>query len=248
MNTAITAARQLIGAARNIVAFTGAGVSAESGIPTYRGDGGLWTEYDPNKYADINYFKKDPTYYWKFFRDIRYRALVDSAPNEAHIALATLEKTGQGGAIITQNIDGLHQAAGSTEVIELHGNTRRFGCLNCDADYKLDIVSNKVKQELPPTCDHCGGILKPRVIFFGESLPQEALKRGVQVSAECDLMLIVGSSLAVYPAASLPLLAKRGGAQIIIINVGPTAMDEIADIRIDAKAGETLPTLIGNNN
>ena len=244
MNDDIARARELVSRANKVVAFTGAGVSQESGIPTYRGTGGLWNEYDPSKYADVNYFLQDPSYYWNFFRDIRYPALAQSKPNRAHLAIADLEKQGKLDVVITQNIDGLHQEAGNSAVIELHGNTRIIGCLNCGRDFAFDTVYQQLQTELPPHCAECGGMLKPRVVFFGEPLPQDALTRAEQAVSKCDLLLVVGSTLEVYPAASLPLTAKRYRARIIIVNVGRTALDQIADVRIDAKAGETLSMIV----
>jgi NAD-dependent deacetylase len=238
-------ASRYIEEADRIVAFTGAGVSAESGIPTFRGETGLWKEYDPRIYADIDYFRKDPTYYWSFFRDVRVQSLVGSKPNLAHLAIAHLERQNKLQAVITQNIDGLHQAAGNTNVIELHGNTRVIGCFQCEADFDFEEVRQQLLDEMPPLCRYCGGVLKPRVVFFGEPLPQGAMAQAASHASQCDLFLVVGSTLTVFPAASLPVIAKRSGARIAIINLGPTAMDEIADVRIDAKAGEVLPAIVG---
>jgi NAD-dependent deacetylase len=247
MTDPIRRATELARRARTVTVFTGAGISAESGIPTYRGEGGLWKQYDPAKYADIGCFRKDPTYYWSFFRDVRYDALVKSAPNAGHRAIAGLEAAGRGGVVITQNIDGLHQQAGSTKVIELHGNTRIIGCLECGADYEFDEVKAKVAAQLPPRCDACGGLLKPRVVFFGEALPPGAMEAAAEAAATCDLLLVVGSTLQVFPAASIPLVARRAGARIVIVNVGPTAMDELADVVVDGKAGEVLPGILGQS-
>jgi NAD-dependent deacetylase len=245
MDEAIEKAAKLVAAARKVAAFTGAGVSAESGVPTYRGAGGLWTEYDPARYADIDYFRRDPSYYWRFFRDVRYGVLAAARPNPAHLALAELEQRGKLDTVITQNIDGLHQAAGSRRVVELHGNTRVIGCLACDADYDFETIHAQVLTELPPVCRRCGGMLKPRVVFFGEALPPGALREATAAASRCDLLLVVGSTLQVHPAASLPLAAKQAGARIVIVNVGPTALDDIADVFIDARAGEALPLLLG---
>jgi NAD-dependent deacetylase len=244
MSDLLAEAAELIAGASKIVAFTGAGVSAESGIPTYRGEGGMWTQYDPSKYADYDYFMQDSSYYWSFFKDVRYRALVASEPNPAHRAIARLEQLGKLDTVITQNIDGLHQAAGSTKVIELHGNTKVIGCLECFAEYDYETVHEQVQSEMPPTCQACGGMLKPKVVFFGESLPSGAMEQATAASVSADLMLVVGSTLAVFPAASLPILAKRSGAKLIIVNLGETAMDELADVFIDAKAGDVLPDIV----
>jgi NAD-dependent deacetylase len=220
-------------------------VSAESGIPTYRGEGGLWGKYDPAKFASIEFFRRDPSYYWQFFRDVRYRIIAEAQPNPAHRALVELERRGKLDTVITQNIDGLHQAAGSRNVIELHGNTRIIDCLSCDAVYDFAEIHEQVRTELPPKCRRCGGGLKPRVVFFGEALPAGAMDDAIALCASCDLLLVVGSTLQVHPAASLPLVARQAGARIVIVNVGETAMDEIADVFLDGKAGDILPRLIG---
>jgi NAD-dependent deacetylase len=238
-------ARELIAAASKIVAFTGAGISKESGISTYRGEDGMWSEYDPEKYANIDYFREDPSLFWNFFNDVRYPGLVYSEPNPAHLALAELERQGKLDLVVTQNIDGLHTAAGNTKVVELHGNTRIIGCLECEKDYDFETIRRQVQTEIPPYCRACGGLLKPRVTFFGEALPAGAMERAAAAANVCDLLLVVGSSLLVYPAASIPLMAKRVGAKLIIVNVGETAQDELADVKIDGRAGEVLPQLIG---
>jgi NAD-dependent deacetylase len=247
MTDPIARARDLVSSSSSILAFTGAGVSAESGVPTYRGAGGVWTEYDPAKYADISYFRQDPTYYWSFFRDVRYPALAKSRPNPAHLAIAALERSGKVSAVITQNIDGLHQAAGSTRVIELHGNSRVIYCLGCDARLDFTEAYRLLDDSLPPKCPKCSGALRPQVVFFGEALPPGVMEESAELAASCDLFLVVGSTLAVQPACSLPLVARRSGAPVIIVNVGPTVMDEIAEVRIDAKAGEVLPQIVGSD-
>jgi len=236
MDEAYRHAAELIRNAKRIVAFTGSGISAESGIPTYRGAGGIWSEYDPDKYANIDYFMHDPTYYWSFFRDVRYDKLVKSEPNRAHTALAELEKDRALTDVITQNIDGLHQAAGSGRVIELHGNTRIIICLDCGAEYHYEDVRRQVEKEMPPKCTKCSGLLKPKVVFFGEGLPADALQGAAEASGSCDLFIVVGSSLVVYPAAGFPVMAKQNGAKLIVINLGETGMEGIEDVRIDEKA------------
>jgi len=247
MTDQIARARDLVSSSSSILVFTGAGVSAESGVPTYRGAGGVWTEYDPAKYADISYFRQDPTYYWSFFRDVRYPALAKSRPNPAHLAIAALERSGKLSAVITQNIDGLHQAAGSTRVIELHGNSRVIYCLGCDARLDFTAAYELLDASLPPKCPSCSGVLRPQVVFFGEALPPGVMEESAELAAACDLFLVVGSTLAVQPACSLPLVAQRNGARIIIVNVGPTVMDEIADVRIDDRAGEVLPRIVSSD-
>jgi NAD-dependent deacetylase len=231
---------ELISTARRLVAFTGAGISAESGIPTYRGDDGVWHKYDPGKYANIDYFLDDPSYYWNFFKEVRYPVLKEARPNPAHLALAALEERGIMRALITQNIDGLHQAAGSRRVLELHGNTRRIICLDCTAGYGMDEVFSQLATRLPPTCPACAGRLKPDVVFFGESLPGDVLDEAVNESRGCELFLVVGSSLVVQPAASLPVLAKQAGARLAILNKDPTPLDELADVVLHRAAAELL--------
>jgi NAD-dependent deacetylase len=226
-----------------IVAFTGAGFSAESGISTFRGAGGLWSKYDPSIYADINNFYRDPTYYWSFFRDERYPVIRKAKPNYGHYALVDLEKRGKLYRLITQNIDGLHQVAGNSEVIELHGNTRKINCLSCDKTYSMDKIYEKLQKELPPRCS-CGGVLKPGTILFGEPLPQYSLNMAKLAAKNCDMFMVLGSSLVVYPAASLPRTAKKNGAILIIINIDQTPLDAIADLVINDSASVVLSKLL----
>ena len=230
----INRAGGLLGGADRVVAFTGAGISADSGIPTYRGAGGLWTQYDPDKYANIDYFRKDPAYYWRFFRDVRYPLLEAAHPNASHEALVTLEKAGRLQAVITQNIDGLHAEAGSDHVLELHGNTRRFLCEQCDAVHGLAPVWELLQSALPPPCPDCGGGLRPDVVLFGERLPEAVLREAVLQARRADVMLVVGSSLVVQPAAGLPVLTMEHGGRVIIVNVGETPLDSVAALKIDA--------------
>ncbi len=226
------------------VAFTGAGISAESGIPTYRGEGGLWTKYDPNLYAHIGYFRQDPSYYWNFFKDVRYPMLKEVKPNKAHIALAEIETFGHLKTVITQNIDGLHQEAGSSSVIELHGTTRIITCMDCSKEYPMEEVYLKLENQIPPLCSKCNGILRPAVIFFGEMLDPKTINDAYEEAGKSDFLLVVGSSLVVYPAADIPLRAKRSGAKLVIINKGSTPLDSAADYVIDDAAGKVLPQII----
>lgn len=235
--------KKMIADARHFVVFTGAGISAESGIPTYRGEDGLWHKYDPSKYADITHFQQDPSYYWRFFQDVRYPVLEKARPNKAHEVLARFQEKGALSAIITQNIDGLHQEAGAGKVLELHGNTRRILCLNCGLHYTMVSVFSMLSTRLPPKCTVCGGALKPDVVFFGESLPAAVLNEAVKETRACDLFWVVGSSLLVQPAAGLPAMAKRNGAKVVIINKDPTPLDMIADMVIHCGASEVLGAL-----
>ncbi len=230
--------------ARHIVAFTGAGISAESGIPTYRGEGGLWTKYDPNLYANIDYFRQNPSYYWNFFKDVRYPILKKVKPNPAHLALAEMEARGNLKTVITQNIDGLHHEAGSSHVIELHGTTRTIVCMDCSKRYTLDEAFSKLKEKIPPLCTECQGILRPNVIFFGEMLDPKVLNQAYAEAENCDFLLAVGSSLVVYPAADIPLRAKQRGAKLAIINKDSTPLDSMADYVINDAAGSALPKIV----
>lgn len=230
--------------AQNIVAFTGAGISAESGIPTYRGKGGLWTKYDPGKYASISYFLQDPSYYWNFFKDVRYPVLKKVQPNKAHLALFEMENAGNLKTVITQNIDGLHQEAGSSSVIELHGTTRTIICMDCSKKITIGEAFAKLEEQIPPLCSECSGILRPDVVFFGEMLDPEILRDAYAAAASCELLLAVGSSLVVFPAADIPLRAKQAGAKLAIINKDSTPLDPMADYVINDSAGKILPQII----
>jgi NAD-dependent deacetylase len=227
-----------------IVAFTGAGISAESGVPTYRGEGGLWTKYDPGKYASIAHFRLDPSYYWNFFKDVRYPILKKVKPNQAHLALAEMERRANLRSIITQNIDGLHQEAGSSSVIELHGTTRTIICTGCAKKYTIGEAYAELKKQIPPRCIECRGILRPDVIFFGETLDPQILRTAYSEVRDCDFLLAVGSSLVVYPAADIPLRAKQSGAKLAIINKDSTPLDPVADYVVQDAAGIVLPKIL----
>lgn len=221
---------------KQCVVLTGAGISAESGIPTFRSQGGLWEKYDPAVYASIDIFRQDPSKYWilrgDFIRNYdRYQ------PNKAHLALADLEHMGIVRCVITQNIDGLHKKAGSKHVIEIHGSLREIYCLTCGKEYRAPHIPDGP----PPYCS-CGGILKPNTVLFGEQLPLDALAKAQEESIRCKIMLLVGTSAVVQPAASLPFLAKQNGAQIIEINIEKAFPD--ADYFIMEKAGTSLPMIV----
>jgi len=242
MDDKIDRLKEIVANSKHLVAFTGAGISAESGIPTYRGTGGIWTKYDPAKYANVQYFLKDPSYYWRFFRDVRYPSLKQAQPSAAHYVLVELEKQGILSLVITQNIDGLHQMAGQSNVCGLHGNTRQIKCTDCKSMFPMDTVYEQLEKELPPHCS-CGGLLRPNVVLFGESLPQEALMEAWQAAEECDTFLVVGSSLVVYPAAQIPVRAKEHGASLVIVNIDETPLDPMADLVIHQSASEALVPL-----
>jgi NAD-dependent deacetylase len=235
---------QVLKSSRYVVVFTGAGISSESGIPTYRGEGGLWTKYDPNRYASISHFNQDPSYYWNFFKDVRFPILKKAKPNKAHTALAELESLGKLKSVITQNIDGLHQEAGSSRVIELHGTARVIRCTNCLQNYSIDEAYSLLDREMPPQCWECQGILRPDVVFFGEPLNPRVLGEAFEEVSSCDFCLAVGSSLVVYPAADIPVRAKQAGAKMAIINIDPTPLDDMADFIFHDKAGDVLSKLV----
>ena len=234
--------------AEHVIAFTGAGISAESGISTYRGQGGIWNKYDPNIYANIDTFLKDPTYYWNFFRDVRYPMVKNAQSNPGHRALAELEKMGRLQAVITQNIDELHQQSGSTRVIELHGTTRKYFCLKCGQRFDFDNVYEMSGKEIPPSCSECQGMIRPDVIMFGEALKTDVLRAAFEEAEACDFVLAIGSSLVVYPAADIPARARRRGAKLAIINKDETPMDHSANYVLREAAGSVLPAIVDKLN
>jgi len=224
------------------LAFTGAGVSVESGIPHFRGNGGLWTKFDPYKVAHIETFRKNPAEYWTYSLNHRRS---DAEPNAAHRALVELERRGLLRAVVTQNTDGLHQKAGSGRVIELHGSSHSVVCLDCEAKFPRDEIDRLNRQHCPPSCPACGGrFLKPTVVLFGEALPEAQLRSAQSLAMAAGVVLVVGSSLQVYPAAGIPRLAREHGADIIIVNAEPTPFDEMAAVVIHGKAGEVLPEIV----
>jgi NAD-dependent deacetylase len=241
-DTALGQVAVLLRAARSAIAFTGAGMSVESGIPHFRGEGGLWTKFDPYKVAHIDTFRKDPAQYWTYSLEHRR---TDAQPNPAHRALVDLEERGHLRAVVTQNTDGLHQKAGSGQVIELHGSSHGVVCLDCGARFPRTEIDQLNREHCPPSCPSCGGpFLKPTVVLFGEALPQEALRQAQTLAMAADVVLIVGSSLQVYPAAGIPRLARQHGAELCIINAEPTPYDDVAYAVIHGKAGEVLPEVV----
>lgn len=218
------------------VALTGAGISAESGIPTFRSRGGLWEKYDPVVYASIKAFREDPSKYWTI-RGEFIRSYDTYQPNNAHLALAELEKMGIVQHVITQNIDGLHIKAGSRNVTEIHGSLRETYCLHCGKEF----IAPHVPDGMPPYCE-CGGVLKPNTVLFGEQLPDGALETAYHESATCKLMLVIGTSAVVQPAASLPVLAQQKGAKIVEVNIERAFPG--ADLVVAQKAGVGLSGIL----
>ncbi|MCS7122179.1 MAG: NAD-dependent protein deacetylase [Archaeoglobaceae archaeon] len=239
----IKIAAEILAKSKRAVVFTGAGISAESGIPTFRGQNGLWTKYDPEEVASIHGFRRNPKAFWEFSKELMIKATAE--PNPAHYAIAELERIGIVRAVITQNVDMLHQKAGSRKVLELHGSFGSLECLDCGAEHCWDEVLPKVSAGDVPTCKNCKSFyVKPKVVLFGEPLPRKVLLEAIEESRFCDTFMVVGSSLVVYPAAELPFIAKRSGANMIIVNLEPTHADLIFDVVIYGKAGEVLPKIV----
>lgn len=229
----------------SIVGFTGAGISTESGIPDYRGAGGIWTQYRVVTIQEFLASQEGRKEYW-----LRKAALWplarDAQPNNAHQALTRLHNQGKLLRLITQNIDGLHQKAGMPDeaIIELHGNGLTTGCLDCDYTIPTGEAMDQFENTgEPPPCPNCGGWLKPKTISFGQSMPQKEMKEAADVCARADVFIAAGSSLAVQPAASFPVLAKEHGALLVIINRNETALDDLADVLLRGETGEILPKL-----
>jgi NAD-dependent deacetylase len=230
---------RLIVDAQPCVVLTGAGISTESGIPDFRSPAGLWAQFDPLDYGSIQSFRADPRRVWEFYAP-RFSMLSSAEPNAGHLALAELERRGLVRAVVTQNIDRLHERAGSQEVVEVHGSIRTSTCPRCGTRLTLDEVLPLIAEHGAPPCPSCGAILKPDVVFFGELLPEEAIDRAFELARAARLLLVVGSSLEVYPVAGLPLETLQAGGRLAIVNQGPTAYDEQAVLAIDGRAGETL--------
>jgi NAD-dependent deacetylase len=235
---------ELIRERQPCVVLTGAGVSTESGIPDFRSPTGLWAKVDPLEYGSIEAFRSDPLKVWSFYKP-RVAVLTEAEPNPAHEALAELEELGFVEAVVTQNIDLLHERAGSREVVEVHGSIRTSTCPGCGDRYDLPRVLELLEEADAPFCPSCGEILKPDVVFFGELLPADAIDRAYGLARRARLLLVVGSALEVYPVAGLPLETIGTGGQLAIVNRGPTGFDAQASLKIDGTAGEVLPQVVG---
>jgi NAD-dependent deacetylase len=237
---------EIIKDSNNIVVFSGAGISTESGIPDFRSEGGLWSKYDPNIYANYNYFLEDPKPFWTMHNELT-EDLEDADPNKAHKAIAELEKMGKVKAIITQNVDMLHQRAGSGSyedipIYELHGAYGKLECVKCGNEYDFNEVET---QEVDyPVCEQCSGYIKPKVILFGESLPHGIIDAAINSLMKADCLIVVGSSLMVSPANFLPSLAKKNDAKVIFINKERTMMDNIADVFLKGSAGQIFEKIM----
>lgn len=235
---------ELLGQSRRAVALTGAGVSVPSGIPDFRTpETGLWAKVDPMEVAHISVFERDPERFWSYYRP-RFQALGDKEPNRAHGALAELERRGLIEGVITQNIDRLHRAAGSENVIEVHGSIETSSCLECGTAFDLDEVEGIFDARGVAICSECGGPVKPDVVLFGEFLPEEAMARATELAEEADLMLCVGSSLAVHPVAGLPQLTLGRGGALAIVTKGATPYDRDAELKLEGEVDGELTALV----
>jgi NAD-dependent deacetylase len=241
----IKRAAALFSHATHAIAFSGAGISTESGIPDFRSpDSGLWTNVDPLEVASIYGFKKNPQAFYDWVRPLTETTL-NAQPNPAHDALVDLERIGNLRGIITQNIDALHNRAGSKVVHELHGHMRQATCIHCFEKFEADSIMKQFMVDgKAPTCPTCQGPIKPDVILFGEQLPIRVFNAAQEATRRCDLMIVIGSSLEVAPASDIPVLAKRTGAKLIIVNLEPTPADRLADVVIHDRAAVILPKIV----
>jgi NAD-dependent deacetylase len=247
--TKVDELKRMIAEARNVVAFTGAGISTESGIPDYRSPGGIWTKFRPIEFGEFMSSTEARRETWrrKFASD---EVLRKATPNAGHRALARLVEQGRMTAVVTQNIDGLHQASGvpDDKVIELHGNATYATCLECRRRYELEWVREIFAiDERLPLCTGCGGIIKTATISFGQAMPEAEMGRAQEVTLAADLFIVLGSSLVVYPAAGFPIMAKRNGSRLVIVNREPTEQDDLADLVINAEIGSTMGRAVGVN-
>lgn len=242
--------RDLLSAAKRAVVFTGAGISTESGIPDFRSPGsGLWTKYKPIYFDDFMRSEDMRRESWR--RKFAMENVLDGAkPNRGHLAVAQLVRRGAVSHVITQNIDNLHQDSGvpDEQVIELHGNNSYARCLGCHERYEIDPIREAfLRDETLPVCDQCGGMIKTATISFGQSMPEHEMRRAQDAVLACDLMLVAGSSLVVFPAAGFPAMAKQNGARLVIVNREPTDMDNLADLVLNSELGPTLGAAVGLN-
>lgn len=233
------ALKSILSKETKVVVLTGAGISAESGVPTFRGEDGLWKKFRPEELATFDAFMANPQLVWEWY-EYRRKIIDEIKPNPAHLALVDFQNYFEKFDLITQNVDGLHQQAGSKDVVELHGNIKRNKCIRCGAPYE---TMEKVVQGIPPKCS-CGGNIRPDVVWFGEMLPQDAINYAFKVSSDCDIFFSVGTSAVVHPAASLPLIAQRSGAYVVEVNVEPTEISSVLEESLIGKAGEIMPLLV----
>jgi len=248
MKELVDQAAEWVSHAKAVVVFAGAGISTESGIPDFRSPGGVWDRYNPEDFYFQNFLASEASRekYWQMASEM-YEPMKKAQPNAAHLAIAELELLGKLDCVITQNIDGLHHKAGNSEgrILELHGTALYVSCLSCKKRYDRDEIQERVRQgQKAPRCDVCGGFLKPATISFGQPMPERETEEAYRRSASCDLFIVVGSSLVVQPAASMPLIAKRSGARLVIINRDETPLDDIADLVIRSQAGAVMGAVL----
>jgi NAD-dependent deacetylase len=234
---------ELLAAARHALVLTGAGVSTESGLPDYRGTGGLWANRRFEELAHVDTWRREPEEFWRFYAE-RLSRVTEARPNAGHTAIADLERLGYVQRVLTQNVDGLHRAAGSCEPLELHGTLAEVECLECGFHGPKEVAEAQLAADLPvPLCPSCGANLKPAVVLFGELLPP-ALGRAQAELSRCDLLLCCGSSLQVYPVADFPERVRGNGGEIAVVNLGPTGADRRARVRLRLSTGVALPALV----
>ncbi len=248
MDDLIAKGAEMIKEAQKILVFTGAGLSTESGIPDFRSPGGVWDKYDPSDFYFQNFIsnEKSREKYWRMSTEF-YDTMKDAAPNPAHLAIKTLEDIGKLLAVVTQNIDHLHFKAGNSpdKIIELHGMAFSVSCLSCGKKYDRDKIQERINSGVRvPYCDDCSGILKPDTISFGQAMPEDKVAQANKCASECDLCIVLGSSLVVYPAASVPVRAVQNGAKLIIINRDETPIDSDADLVIHESVSKALGQMI----
>ena len=239
MHSAIAQAGDWVRAAQSVAALTGAGISAESGVPTFRGPGGLWRNFRPEELATPAAFARDPKLVWEWY-DWRRGVVAQAQPNAGHRAVAELEQRKKEFWLITQNVDGLHERAGSRRLIRLHGDIWQVRCMACGREERNEQVP---LETLPPRCP-CGGLMRPGVVWFGEPLPAKALEAAFDAARRAEVFLVLGTSSVVYPAAGLPLMALERGARVIEINLEPTELSSRAQISLRGKTGELLPQIL----
>lgn len=241
MQKELSKAAEIISNSKHLIAFCGAGISVESGIPPFRGEGGLWNKYD-SACLDLDRYMTNPCQSWHLIKEIFYDFFGKAKPNAAHYALADLEEAGILKALITQNIDNLHQDAGSKDVVEFHGNSHKFVCTRCQR--KIALSDLKLTNQ-PPECIHCGGLLKPDFIFFGEMIPEQARDRAFNEAEDADVVLVIGTTGEIMPASMIPYVSKQQGAEIIEINPGYSSyQNRITDIHLIEQAGKIMPKLV----
>jgi len=236
-------AGQLLNDSRDVSAFTGAGISTESGISDFRSKGGVWDRFRIVTYQEFIASHDSRVEYWRMKKEL-FREIKGARPNKAHMALAELEQAGKLNCLITQNIDGLHQDGGSLNVIEIHGTNRKAVCLDCGKLWPIEEIQERLEAgDLAPSCNECKGFIKPATISFGQSMPKAEMIRAFQCVAQCDLLLMIGSSLQVEPAASIPREAHKTGSNLVYINRTETPTDHLADVLFNEDAGEVLSSI-----